>query len=218
MGKTVFFSWQSDTPRKDNQNFIEKCIRRSINDLEESMPLSIYINLDRATDGILGSPDIKDSILRKIDHSAIFICDITFINSGSSAKQTPNPNVLFELGYAMHILGSERVICIFNTEFGNLPDLPFDVRNLRILSYSSTHNKKNEEKRISGIITHTLKMLHSNGFLYNPLNDYQKKKIDKCILDIAKTLCNLVYGSVSMSQGLAKVNDLLNLEPEASVQ
>jgi len=215
MGKTVFFSWQSDTPRKDNQNFIEKCIRRSIKDLKDSMPLSIYINLDRATDGIPGSPDIKESILRKIDHSAVFICDITFINHGCSDKQTPNPNVLFELGYALHILGSERVICFFNSEFGNLTNLPFDIRNLRIVSYLiKNENRKSEEKRISKIISATLTLLHAKGFLFNPLNDYQKKKIDRCILDIAKTLCNLVYGSVSMSEGLARVSSFMNLEPD----
>lgn len=213
MGKTIFFSWQSDLPRNNNQNFIEKCINIAISEVKEKLPISLYLNLDRATDNVPGTPDIKETILRKINHSSVFICDITFITPMKARKKEPNSNVLFELGYALSILGSEKVMCLFNSDYGKVENLPFDIRNLRVLPYSITKNgKEAEQKRITGSISHMLRTLHAQGFLFNPLIDYQKKKIDRCILDISKHWSNLIFNTLSMTEGLGQVQRFLNLD------
>ena len=48
-----------------------------------------------------------------------------------STKRSPNANVMLELGYAVGILGWDRVICVMNDHFGKPDDLPFDVRHRR---------------------------------------------------------------------------------------
>lgn len=43
----------------------------------------------------------------------------------------PNSNVLIEYGYALHALGHERIVAVFNEEFGDCKDLPFDISHRR---------------------------------------------------------------------------------------
>jgi hypothetical protein len=52
-------------------------------------------------------------------------------------RPTPNPNVLVELGYALAMLGNEAIVLVVNTHFGEIEQLPFDLRPLRILRYQA---------------------------------------------------------------------------------
>ncbi|WP_321969274.1 hypothetical protein [Paraburkholderia tropica] len=53
-------------------------------------------------------------------------------------KASPNPNVVFELGYAVARLGWERVVLLFNTQYGEFPgDLPFDFDRHRAMPFKA---------------------------------------------------------------------------------
>lgn len=65
----------------------------------------------------------------------MFVGDISLINDSQSARRTPNPNVLLELGYALHALGPARVILVFNRAYGAVEELPFDLRMRRVMTY-----------------------------------------------------------------------------------
>lgn len=104
----IFSSWQSDTDAKINNYFIRDSIKTSIKAIKTEVELDI--TLDRDTKNTTGSPQIIDTIFRKISSSDIFICDLTIINNNwqsrfYKSKKTPNPNVLIELGYAIKVLG-----------------------------------------------------------------------------------------------------------------
>jgi hypothetical protein len=159
---------------------------------------------------VTGSPDITETIFSKIAQSDLFIGDVSIINSSFDGRKTPNPNVLIELGYAANILGWERVICIYNTEYGSFEDLPFDLRQKRILTYDNSDNKQ----KLVGAIESTLKKLYGKGLLFNPIADHIKGKIDYCMLEIAKHFSCLLLGAVTMSDALSKVNNCLNLEQD----
>ena len=47
-----------------------------------------------------------------------------------------NPNVAIELGYAAAMLSWENIILVFNDSSGQIDDLPFDIRQRRMLRYS----------------------------------------------------------------------------------
>ena len=133
----VFYSWQSDLPKEGNQNAIRMCLRESFSTIESDLD-EITIYLDEATRDTPGSPDIPSSIFEKISIADIFVCDVTTINSESKNifRRTPNPNVLVELGYAVGVLGWERIILLFNKMHGDFPnDLPFDIDRRRILNF-----------------------------------------------------------------------------------
>ena len=130
----VFYSWQSDLPNTTNRGFIEESLERAFKQLKADEELQLDPCIDRDTSGVPGSPDIAATIFEKIKAADIFVGDVTFIDEGDQ-RRTPNPNVLIELGFAASCLGWDRVICVFNEAFGELRDLPFDLRQRRIVSY-----------------------------------------------------------------------------------
>ncbi len=210
MARTIFYSWQNDLERKTHRFFIEKCLKKALSNLEKDA--SVYMNYDRDTKGVNGSPDITATIFEKIDKSVLFVCDVSIVNSNSEGRKMPNPNVLVELGYAASKLGWDRIICLFDGNSGNIEDLPFDLRQKRITSFYPNH--KNELSRVSKILESNIADLYVKGKLFNPLNDYIKGKIDRSVLDIVKQMANLVFGTISLSEGLANVSPLLNISAE----
>jgi len=206
--KNIFFSWQSDLDSKTHRNYIEKCIKKAIKSLSKDDELHLFFEYDRDTLGLIGTPDITSSIFEKINKCALFIADISNIAT-TTKRSIPNPNVLIELGYAINILGWDKIICFFDVNTGTIEQLPFDIRQKRILAYNPL--KENEDKRIISILNENIISLYSQGKLANPLIDYMKSKIDKCILDISKKICNLVFETISLSEGLSDTNKLLNM-------
>lgn len=206
MARTIFYSWQNDLEKKTHRNFIENCLKAALSSLEKDA--RIYMEYDRDTNGVNGSPDITTTIFDKIDKSVLFVCDVSIINSDYNGRKTPNPNVLMELGYAANKLGWDRIICLFDINTGTIEELPFDLRQKRITIYDA--NKKDELTRISKILSINIKDLYVKGKLFNPLNDYVKGKIDRLLLETLKPFANILYSTISMSEGLSNVSSLLN--------
>ncbi|NLV41024.1 MAG: nucleotide-binding protein [Candidatus Hydrogenedentes bacterium] len=136
----VFFSWQSDISGDSTTQVIRKCLRVASTELEQTRGNgNLLIHQDEATRNLPGSPNIAESILRKIEVADVFVCDITTINRerAAGARPVPNPNVLYELGFAVAHLGWNRIILLFNEAFGNFDnDVPFDLEGQRITRYS----------------------------------------------------------------------------------
>jgi len=105
MASTIFYSWQSDLPNATNRGFIQKALERAARSIRDDTSIHVEPVVDRDTTGVPGSPDIATTILQKIDNCDVFVCDVSIINSGHDQRPTPNPNVLFELGYALKQLG-----------------------------------------------------------------------------------------------------------------
>lgn len=210
MARTIFYSWQNDLDSKTHRSFIENCLKKALADLEKDA--AIYVSYDRDTKGINGSPDITATIFDKIDKCVLFVCDVSIINSNAEGRKMPNPNVLVELGYAASKLGWDRIICLFDGNTGDIEDLPFDLRQKRVTPFYPDREK--ELSRVSKILGANIADLYVKGQLFNPLNDYIKGKIDRSILDIVKPMANLVYGTLSMSEGLEHVSPLLKSSPE----
>lgn len=134
----MFYSWQSDLPDATNRQAIRAATRDAASKIEAESNVDLNIVIDEATRNEPGSPNIPQTILEKISNSDVFICDITTINGDQSeTRKTPNPNVMYELGYAVALLGWGRIILLFNTEFGSFPDdTPFDIDRHRASPYS----------------------------------------------------------------------------------
>jgi hypothetical protein len=143
----VFYSWQSDLPKKTNRNAIEHALKKAVKELGRDAGPKVIPTLDRDTKGEPGSPDITRSIFRKIRRARVFVADVSIINRDAAThcqatafsehvRYTPNPNVLIELGYAVRKLGWERVILVVNEHFGHVEQLPFNLNHHRPLTYS----------------------------------------------------------------------------------
>ncbi len=212
---TVFFSWQTDLPNKSNRSLIKKSIDTATKNLSEKSLKGTKFLYDESTYREVGAPDIGETIISKISKSDIFICDISIINKTSKFRKSPNPNVMFELGYAASCLGWDNIICIYDTAVCKIDKLPFDINHRRILPYSSTN--ADVKKTLSSSIQNAIESMISKGLLYNPLKDHMKGKIDYCFLSILKQLCCIIFGTISMSDALSKVTDLLQLS-KAKIQ
>jgi hypothetical protein len=165
MASTVFYSWQSDLPNSTNRGFIQRALERAAKDIISDESILVEPVVDRDTSGVPGSPDIATTILEKIDACDVFVCDVSIINHDSENRLTPNPNVLIELGYALKRLGWNRVIMIFNTQFGKVEDLPFDLRMKRVISYSAiqeNQDKASERRKLQKQLTNALKVIYTH--------------------------------------------------------
>lgn len=151
---TIFYSWQCDSEKKFNRNFIENCLSNAINRINKVIDYTLI--LDKNTIGESGSPDIVNVILNKIDMAIGFVADITPIVC-LKEKYLSNSNVMLELGYALSSLSDERVILICNTSKCRLNDLPFDLGLKRIVSYeydeeSDANKAKNQKEKLENTL------------------------------------------------------------------
>ena len=208
---TIFFSWQSDLPNKTNRNLIEDSIKLALKKMNQDSPYSLITEIDRDTKGVLGSPDIVDSILTKIDKCGLFIADISIINSSLNGKRTPNPNVLFELGYAVKCLGWDRVICVFNSDFGDVSELPFDLRNRRILTYE-TSNISETRKKLADIFKQIIDKNYYTLEQVQEVSDFYSIKIYSCFINIISRIIKVLYGSETVCSFEA-ITNVLNMTP-----
>jgi hypothetical protein len=134
----VFYSWQSDLPGATNRYLIQDALEKACAEITNKNGIGVEAVLDRDTLGLSGSPDIKDAILEKINDADAYVADITPVNGAADGgRPTPNPNVLFEAGYARAKLGNDAIILVLNEHFGKPELLPFDLRGLRLLTYTA---------------------------------------------------------------------------------
>lgn len=153
---TIFYSWQMDTPKKENYCYIMDTLKKIQKDIKSLLDVSIDISTDSR--GENGSNSIDVTILNKISNSDIFIADITptstikNINEEGDVKKMkmiPNPNVMYELGYAVNSLGWNRVILVWNDKYGNKDFAPFDIRNHLSVSYYKDIKNKDNDKNLN---------------------------------------------------------------------
>lgn len=142
MRRVVFYSWQSDLPNATNRGLIQSALEIAAEAIAGDDTVAVEPVVDRDTEGVAGSPDIASTIFAKIDAADIVVADVSIISERGATRQTPNPNVMIEVGYALKALKFERVILVFNGAFGNIDSLPFDLRMRRLVVYNSaTHEK-----------------------------------------------------------------------------
>jgi hypothetical protein len=149
MSTTVFYAWQSDQPGSTTRNLIQRALEDASQAIRDDITIDVDPRLDKDTAGVPGSPDIVATIFEKIDRASVFVADVTLITADAAARPSPNPNVLIELGYALKVLGWERVVLVMNTAYGPPGALPFDIRQRRTMTFSvqETDQQKAEPRR-----------------------------------------------------------------------
>jgi hypothetical protein len=153
MVHTVFWSWQSDAPKRETRDLIHEAVKSAVNELAAELEEVQRIEVDQGAKGVIGMEIIAEEILRKIDRAFAFVCDVSTvatIGEGVDRKCIANPNVMLELGYARKSLGPARVIPVFNRAIGatRFEDLPFDLRHMSgSVSYDLAEGATSEELR-----------------------------------------------------------------------
>jgi hypothetical protein len=134
----IFWSWQSDTPGTIGRHFVRDALKFAIETLKQAPDVEEptaaeareSIHLDHDRQGVSGSPDLARTIFEKIEQSAVFVADVTLVGtSDDGSKRLMNSNVAIEYGHAHRALGSEAILMVQNTHYGNRDALPFDLKH-----------------------------------------------------------------------------------------
>lgn len=146
MNTTVFWSWQSDSPKSTNHLFIQEALEAAIASVGMDEKLDSRPNLDHDVKDLSGAPEIFAEVLSKIASAHVFVADVTPVAVTEGGKPHPNANVMIELGWAMHKPGPRHQILVLN-EGGVFKhrDLPFNLRGRRIITYSLEPNSSKDE-------------------------------------------------------------------------
>lgn len=179
----MFYAWQSDSgPQQRN------AIRHALDDAACQIEAKgewggPSIAIDDATRGLPGSPNISASIREKIVEADVFVADATLVSGlgeGSTQKRSsPNPNVMFELGFAVAELGWDRIVLLFNKDLPmKAEDLPFDVRGHRASPFSMNEKGALMSLLIEAIGTVLLKQPPRPGDLAKLSPDQVKRDRD----------------------------------------
>ena len=88
MSETVFYSWQSDRSTKEGRNLIQSALEIALKNIASDLQIedssrdesenATFLELDRDTKNVPGSPPIFQTILNKIQKASIFVADLTF--------------------------------------------------------------------------------------------------------------------------------------------
>jgi hypothetical protein len=182
----IFYSWQSDLPNNTNRQFIMTCLEKAMSTIHQNNISITDWSIESDSRGENGTPELASTIFSKIDQSDIFVADISIINQGKDFRRICNPNVLIELGYASSRLGWDRILCVYNLAYGQIEDLPFDIRHRKPLTYISGN------KELVKIFTHQLQSIIDNRISNKKYFTSIKKEIDlslqAILIDISKML------------------------------
>ncbi|MDX6271541.1 MAG: hypothetical protein QOD28_2764 [Acidobacteriota bacterium] len=185
----IFYSWQRDLPNKTNRGFIQQALETAAKIVREDDSIEVEPSIDRDTEGVPGAPDITATIFKKIDAADVFVADISIIEKNRK-RPIPNPNVLIELGYALKALGTEKIILVLNEAFGSEGELPFDLRQKRIIKYVSNEEdavRSQERSRLTGIFVKAITEVNSHAQLkaspqpQTPVPPHPAEQIDRLV-------------------------------------
>lgn len=143
---SLFFSWQSD--RKD----IRKAIFTELKNVKEQLAQDgIELIVDQDTRGRKGTEKIDVALLKKIRDCDIFLADMSPVTTMIQeidedvrrTKLIPNPNVMFEYGYATGFKGIDYVLSVANLKKSEFAEqLPFDVNHDTISIFNLDEGEK----------------------------------------------------------------------------
>ena len=124
-------------------------IDKAIKDAKKDTVYELEPTIDKDTQGMPGAPNITQAILEKIKACDAFVADVSIVTGDKKQEKrlSPNPNVLLELGYAIALLGWEKIILFCNEAYGTDEDLPFDIRQHRRIGYSLLQDDVKTEAR-----------------------------------------------------------------------
>lgn len=165
--QTIFYAWQSDSPKGTNRNAIRSALTAAVTAIEADLP-GLTLKIDEATRDMVGADEVPSSIRTKIESADIFLGDVTTVTppepSDTKFRPCPNPNVTFEIGYAAAHLGWNRMILLTNLERAKYEDLPFDFDRHRVSQYrvKTANDAKGIEKLTELLVTAITAILDRN--------------------------------------------------------
>jgi len=184
----IFYSWQSDLPNNKNRNLIESCLKKAINLLKTEMNEVSEFAIESDSRNDIGTPDLTESIFSKIESCDILVADISIINAESNCRPTPNPNVLLEVGFAAKAISWSNILCIYNSEYGKVELLPFDIRTRKPIVYNTMQGVSASKDILTNLLKTQIK-----DIVYNRIIDKREYLSTKQNVDLSLFVISCIF-------------------------
>lgn len=179
----LFYSWQTDKPAA------KRMIRKALDNAKSRLlAKGIEIYIDQDTRDRIGTTSIDSEVLKKIEECDIFVADITPVTTTGDSKLVPNPNVMFEYGYAKAKLGLKRCILVASMIEGQkISDMPFDINHDTISNFKEQSDLDNlhhwitkitayvDEEKSVALSKNNCKLLFKNYSIENTVTPIYKR-------------------------------------------
>ena len=193
MKVNIFYSWQSDLPNTKNRNLIESCLKKAIKLIKNEIDEVSEISVESDSRNDIGTPDLAESIFSKIERCDILVADISIINASSNSRPSPNPNVLLEVGFAAKAISWSNILCIYNSEFGKVELLPFDIRTRKPIVYNTSEGNTKSKNLLINALKHQIKDIIFNRIIDKKEYLATKHNVDLALQSILIDLCDIVF-------------------------
>lgn len=200
MKVNIFYSWQSDLPNSKNRNLIESCLRKAIRLLKDEIKEVSEFSIESDSRNDIGTPDLTESIFSKIEKCDILIADISIINVQSNYRRTPNPNVLLEVGYASKAISWSNILCLFNSEFGDIELLPFDIRTRKPIVYNTQDGTSESKIVLTKVLKAQIKEIIFNRVIDKKEYLSTKRNVDLAVQNILINICEFIFDRNSVDK------------------
>jgi hypothetical protein len=167
----IFYSWQLDSLRLTNKDFIRDAIDIAVKNLNHEDTIEdatrddiIPVVVDQDTQDVAGAPPIAEVILEKISNSDVLVADVTLCARGPGDRPHINSNVAIELGYSLGKHGFSRLLMVMNTINGDADKLPFDLKHRRwpvTYALGETATKEERQKVVSDLVARITPILRA---------------------------------------------------------
>ncbi|MBL6448209.1 hypothetical protein JMN32_17980 [Fulvivirga sp. 29W222] len=210
----TFYSWQSDLPNNSNRGFINSCLEKALKEVYKNNEIISEFSIESDSRDDEGTPDLVSSIFSKIDSCDIFVADISIINKEVNTRKTPNPNVLIELGYACSKIGWEKTICVFNSDYGLIENLPFDIRNRKPITFHTKVDKQINKESFIKSLTNSIQGIIDNKLSNKKYYKSIKREVDLGIQAILFDILKILYFDHPENIKKYEYNRLLHITKE----
>ena len=150
---TVFYCWQSDSNQNHTRHLIREALDLAADRITEDKAVPYRVAVHADTENEPGLCNIPETILRRLREADAVVSDLTFVAVTNCArKHCSNPNVLFELGYAFHAIGPQRIICVLNERYGESAKQIFDLaHHRRPITFTSPCEGKTRSQTVEAL-------------------------------------------------------------------
>lgn len=151
---TVFYCWQSDTTENHGRHLVRDALDAAADRISNDDSVPFIVSVQSDTENEPGLCNIPETILKRLREADAVVSDLTFVAAtpGTPPKFCSNPNVLFELGYAFHAIGSARLICVVNEASGKTENQVFDLaHHRRPIAYTSPRDGHTRRQTVEAL-------------------------------------------------------------------
>ncbi|MBR4678942.1 MAG: hypothetical protein IKO99_13175 [Bacteroidales bacterium] len=219
---------------------------------EDSQLIPKEYEIQTATSGELGSPSIKDTIFDRIARCSLYVCDVSIaisekeinlnteqnaiipkLSDKKNGRKSPNPNVMIELGYAIHTLGWNKILMFFDSSEYKPEDLPFDIKQHVPVFFKSKDidrfletckRKCNNFRELQEQYIHNAnikiiidKLVDNFDSLDTLIEDEMQFRIDSIFLSLLKSYSDVLYCLESDYYGLDHLLNISTSELESLI-